>query len=84
MIDYLNDLIQLKVPYVEPEICEESLGNNVNVRFTDSMLCAGYSRALRGDGCSGDSGGPFSMQYAGRYKTFSYVSKLLCKKIVHI
>ena len=53
---YIRDVY---VPYVDRRVCSNAkigMGN-----FTDTMFCAGYSRAYMGDACSGDSGGSLTM-----------------------
>lgn len=40
-------------PVIDPEVCRSAYGNNFLI--TDSMFCAGNSRA---NACAGDAGGP--------------------------
>lgn len=67
---YLNEV---KLPYVPRDICAER-AQAVNASFTEGMMCAGYSRSMRGDACAGDSGGPYVMEYSGRFVLVGIVS----------
>lgn len=67
---YLNEV---KLPYVPREVCAER-AEAVNASFTEGMMCAGYSRSMRGDACTGDSGGPYVMEYSGRFVLVGIVS----------
>ncbi|GFO15509.1 coagulation factor x [Plakobranchus ocellatus] len=58
-------LSEIQIPYVSRTICEER-AHSVNASFTPGMFCAGYSVSMRGDACSGDSGGPFIVKLHGR------------------
>ena len=66
-------VLQVKLPYVPREVCAER-ALAVNASFTEGMMCAGYSRSMRGDACTGDSGGPYVMQYSGRFVLVGIVS----------
>ena len=66
-------VLQVKLPYVPREVCAER-AVAVNASFTEGMMCAGYSRSMRGDACTGDSGGPYVMQYSGRFVLVGIVS----------
>ncbi|KAK7503581.1 hypothetical protein BaRGS_00005120, partial [Batillaria attramentaria] len=67
---YLNEV---KLPYVPRDVCAER-ALAVNASFTEGMMCAGYSRSMRGDACAGDSGGPYIMEYSGRFVLVGIVS----------
>ncbi|KAK7101828.1 mannan-binding lectin serine protease 1-like [Littorina saxatilis] len=67
---YLNEV---KLPYVPRDLCAER-AVAVNASFTEGMMCAGYSRSMRGDACAGDSGGPYIMEYSGRFVLVGIVS----------
>ncbi|XP_025106477.1 uncharacterized protein LOC112571592 isoform X2 [Pomacea canaliculata] len=67
---YLNEV---KLPYVPREVCGQR-AHAVNASFTEGMMCAGYSRSMQGDACTGDSGGPYVMEYNGRFVLVGIVS----------
>ncbi|XP_038663339.1 prothrombin [Scyliorhinus canicula] len=50
----------IQLPIVKQSICRSS----TNIRVTDNMFCAGFSKesGQHGDACEGDSGGPFVMK----------------------
>ncbi|XP_077987230.1 mannan-binding lectin serine protease 1-like [Glandiceps talaboti] len=50
---YLNEV---NVPIRRTKECRESAAPHL---MTSNMFCAGFKRALTGDACKGDSGGPF-------------------------
>ena len=61
MIEHTPELIHdVYVPIIPRQTCADT--NIGTGNFTDSMICAGYERALFGDACYGDSGGSLSMQ----------------------
>ncbi|XP_046335169.2 uncharacterized protein LOC124117379 isoform X2 [Haliotis rufescens] len=66
-------LREVSIPYVNRPVCERS-AKSVNTSFTSGMICAGYSRRMRGDACHGDSGGPYVMEYGGRWIQVGIVS----------
>ncbi|XP_050414425.1 uncharacterized protein LOC126828601 isoform X1 [Patella vulgata] len=66
-------LHEVTIPYVPREVCAEK-ARAVNASFTSGMICAGYARSMRGDACSGDSGGPYTMQFKGRWVLVGIVS----------
>nr|XP_022302791.1 uncharacterized protein LOC111110541 [Crassostrea virginica] len=60
-IEHTPELIHdVYVPIIPRQTCADT--NIGTGNFTDSMICAGYERALFGDACYGDSGGSLSMQ----------------------
>ncbi|ESO89904.1 hypothetical protein LOTGIDRAFT_218353 [Lottia gigantea] len=66
-------LHEVSIPYVPRELCTES-AKAVNASFSDYMICAGYARSMQGDACTGDSGGPYSMKFNGRWILVGIVS----------
>uniref|UniRef100_A0A0B7AT12 Uncharacterized protein n=1 Tax=Arion vulgaris TaxID=1028688 RepID=A0A0B7AT12_9EUPU len=67
---YLNEV---QIPYVAKDICRER-ASAVRTNFTQGMFCAGYAKSMRGDACSGDSGGPYILEFRGRYILAGIVS----------
>ncbi|KAG5284994.1 hypothetical protein AALO_G00032830 [Alosa alosa] len=53
-------LRQVHLPIVDQDTCQYS----TSIRITDNMFCAGFrpEQSIYGDGCEGDSGGPFVMK----------------------
>ncbi|CAG5136797.1 unnamed protein product, partial [Candidula unifasciata] len=66
-------LHEVQIPYVSKEICRGRAAV-VRTNFTDGMFCAGYAKSMRGDACSGDSGGPYVIEFRGRYILAGIVS----------
>ena len=68
---YLNEV---RIPYVNRKECNRRVDAIPDALFTDTMICAGYQRSMRGDACAGDSGGAFVMEYHGRWIQVGIVS----------
>lgn len=62
-------LRKVALPVVDYETCRKSTDQVI----TDNMFCAGYLDASR-DACSGDSGGPFVVNYRGTWFLTGVVS----------
>lgn len=56
-------LMELRVPYVEADICNDRL--SYNGRVTGNMICAGFPQGQK-DSCQGDSGGPLTAWPGGK------------------
>jgi secreted trypsin-like serine protease len=57
-------LREVHVPYVSRNQCERNApttSDGGQITFTDTMICAGYMRAMKGDACGGDSGGSYAI-----------------------
>ncbi|CAG9860205.1 unnamed protein product [Phyllotreta striolata] len=54
--DVSNDLLDVELYIVNPEICYEEMGD----QLTDNMICAGFESGFKGS-CNGDSGGPLEL-----------------------
>jgi secreted trypsin-like serine protease len=68
---YTNDLMQVEIPVVSQEACQQSY-RNVNV--DGRMICAGLPEGGK-DSCQGDSGGPLVTKAAdGKYRQIGVVS----------
>lgn len=59
------DLQIAPIPYRTDQACEDAWNDGENVRFEGSMICVGH-QAGAPDSCSGDSGGPWMFEVAGR------------------
>ncbi|BFZ10462.1 hypothetical protein BsWGS_13501 [Bradybaena similaris] len=66
-------LHEVQIPYVSKDICRGRAAV-VRTNFTEGMFCAGYAKSMRGDACSGDSGGPYVIEFRGRYIQAGIVS----------
>ncbi len=67
---YPRFLKELNIPIVSESKCLESTDD----RVTDSMFCAGFSQASKGDSCEGDSGGPLAQEEDGKWYMTGIVS----------
>lgn len=62
-------LLKVSLPVVDQEACTGSTDQVI----TDNMFCAGFLRAEK-DACTGDSGGPFVVNYRGTWFLIGVVS----------
>lgn len=62
-------LMKVSLPLVDQKDCMDSTDQVI----TDNMFCAGYLHAVK-DACSGDSGGPFVVNYRGTWFLTGVVS----------
>ena len=67
---YPETLNEVRLPLVRQTVCAAS----TQFSITDNMFCAGYDRDIVRDACFGDSGGPFSVEYLGRWFLVGLVS----------
>ena len=68
-----DDLLEIQVPVVSNEACQQSFSNFKSAVIDHRVLCAGYTRGGK-DSCEGDSGGPLMLPKLRTYYQIGVVS----------
>jgi len=66
-------LIHGNLPIIKNDLCEEMLGEGIDLTASDRQMCAKSKKKNPVDTCSGDSGGPLSCTKSFNKKRMQYI-----------